>query len=81
MQVMPVQLQWCEEEEEVLDQAEREFFGSSMEDLNLRREVSSTSSVKEKVVRKKQERANEIENWWLNLGVAIKENEEDLLRE
>lgn len=79
MQVMPVQLQWCEEE--VLDQAEREFFGSSMEDLNLRREVSSTSSVKEKVVRKKQERANEIENWWLNLGVAIKENEEDLLRE
>lgn len=80
MQVMPVQLQWCEEEE-VLDQAEREFFGSSMEDLNLRREVSSTSSVKEKVVRKKQERANEIENWWLNLGVAIKENEEDLLRE
>lgn len=80
MQVMPVQLQWCEEEE-VLDQVEREFFGSSMEDLNLRREVSSTSSVKEKVVRKKQERANEIENWWLNLVVAIIENEEDLLRE
>lgn len=44
MQVMPVQLQWWREE--ALDQSEREFFGSSMEDLNLRREASSTSSVK-----------------------------------
>lgn len=65
-----------------MDQRESEPFGSSMEALNLRREASSTSSVKEKVVKKKREnvRANESENWWLNL-VAIKENEEDLLRE
>lgn len=66
-----------------MDQRESEPFGSSMEALNLRREASSTSSVKEKVVKKEEEnvrRANEIENWWLNL-VAIKENEEDLLRE
>lgn len=65
-----------------MDQRESEPFGSSMEALNLRREASSTSSVKEKLVKKEEKsvRANESENWWLNL-VAIKENEEDLLRE
>lgn len=49
----------------MLDQPEREPFGSSMEALNLRREASSSSSVKENVVEKKQKnvKTNESENW------------------
>ena len=82
--MIPVQLQWCEEE--VLNQPEREPFGSSKEALNLRRLPSSSFSVKEKVLvkKKKNVKASEIENWCLNL-VAINElrieNEEDLLNE
>lgn len=59
----------------MLDQPEREPFGSSMEALNLRREASSSSSVKENVVKKKQKnvKTNEIENWWLLNLVAIQE--------
>lgn len=70
----------------MFDQPEREPFGSSMEALNLRRKPSSSFSVKEKVVQKKNVKANEIENWCLNLvaikeGLRDREREEDLLRE
>lgn len=50
-----------------------------MEALNLRREASSSSSVKENVVKKKQKnvKTNGTENWWLLNLVAIKEELKD----